>query len=109
MSTDQTEDTGFKLGFERAKYGVSHQDLEAKGERLVRDELNSGKYGHAGLAPFEFVSAWLADAEFSRLEAREEESLSIARKALRSSHWANAIAITAAIIAISAVIMEASK
>lgn len=89
MSTDRTEEElGMKLGFETATYGFNHQDLEAMGERAVRDALHSGKYGHAGLPDFAFVSAWLADVEFVRLaansakrDAREDATLSIAREA----------------------------
>lgn len=62
------ESEAAQLGYDRAKYGANHQDLEAMGERAVRDALNSGKYGHAGLAPFAFVSAWLADKDFVRTE-----------------------------------------
>lgn len=108
MTTDRTEEEiGFNVGYERASYGVCRQDLDAMGERAVRNDLNSGKYGHAGLAPFAFVSAWLADAAFSReieasakRDAREEETLAIARKASRWALWANIIAVIAIAIAI---------
>lgn len=117
-----------KLGFETATYGFNHKDLEAMGERAVRNELNSGKYGHAGLPGFTFVSAWLADTEFVRLAAdsakrdeREERTLAIAEDAnsiasralevansqaaaafeqARWAKWAAIVATTAAIIAI---------
>lgn len=69
MSDDRTEEEkAMQLGYDRAKYGVNREDLEAMGERAVRDALNSGKYGHAGLAPFAFVSAWLEDKDFVRIE-----------------------------------------
>jgi len=107
------EDEAMRLGYDRTKYGFTRQDLEAMGERAVRDALNTGKYGHPGLAPFAFVSAWLADQEFARSEAesakrddREKETLSIAKDANRiaiaSSRWA----MWAAIIAIIAVVAE---
>lgn len=57
-STDEAEGS-MKLGFDRATHGVNLQELEALGERAVRYALNSGKYGHPGLASFAFVSAWL--------------------------------------------------
>jgi hypothetical protein len=45
------------------------------------------------------------DAALAKREAREEETLSIARKALANSRLANKIAITAAILAAVATIM----
>ena len=108
------EEIGFKLGFERATYGVSRFDLDEMGERAVRDELNSGKYGHVGLAPFAFVSAWLADAEFVRLaadsvkrDAREEATLSIAKDALSTAKDA-ALSAKAAASAATAAALEAA-
>ena len=89
MSTENVEEEAMKLSYDRAKYGVNRQDLDAMGERAVRDVLNSGKWGHAGLAPFAFVAAWLADKEFVRAEAssakrdaREERTLHIAIAAM---------------------------
>ena len=35
-----------QLAYDRAKYGVNHHDLEAMGERAVREAINTGKYGH---------------------------------------------------------------
>lgn len=100
------EEIGFQIGYERAEYGFCRQDLDAMGERAVRDALNSGKHGHAGLPPFEFVSAWLADAEFVRLadssakrDAREEATLSVAKEAndiARSASFAATAAAAAA-------------
>src|SRR5574340_49868 len=86
MSDDRTEEEiGFQIGYERAEYGFCRQDLDAMGERVVRNDLNSGKYGHVGIPVFSFVSAWLADAEFARLAAdsakrdeREDRTLAIA-------------------------------
>jgi hypothetical protein len=114
MSDERSdEEVGFQIGYERASYGVCRQDLDAMGERAVRDALNSDKYGHAGLAPFAFVSAWLADAAFMRdreseakRDEREERTLSIAeesnriaRSASRWAMWAAIIATIAALIA----------
>lgn len=113
MTADRTdEEIGMQIGYDRATYGVCRQDLDALGERAVRDGLNSGKYGHAGLPVFAYVSAWLADVEFSRhaadaakRDAREEETLSIARSASISAKRANIIAISAAILATLATII----
>ena len=122
MSANRPDDElGGQIGYERATFGISRFDLEAKGERAVKDELNSRKYGHAGLALYDFVSAWVADAEFVRLaadsakrDAREEETLSIAKAASFSATAAasaatdaNAIALSNRCIAISAVIIAA--
>lgn len=121
MSADRTEEEiGFQIGYERASYGVCRQDLDAMGERAVKNDLNSGKYGHAGLAPFDFVSAWLADAEFARTEEteakrsfREEESLATAKATSRaasnasdSARMAARWAMWAAIIAITAIVIS---
>jgi len=86
------ESDAMQLGYDRAKYGVNRQDPDAMGERAVRDALNSGKWGHSGLAPFEFVSAWLADKDFVR---REQESSAI-RDSAASSRSAAASARLAA-------------
>lgn len=122
MDTDRTEEeVGFQAGYERASYGVSRQELDVMGERTVRDVLNSGKWGHAGLAPFEFVSAWLKDAEFARIsddstrrDARDTETLSVARTAsfaataaAAAASEANDIARLNRPIAITAVIIAA--
>ena len=113
MNIDRTdEEIGFQLGFERTTYGVSRLDLDELGERAVRDELNSGKYGHAGLAPFAFVSAWVADAAFVRLaadsakrDAREAETLSVAKEANRIASEAKDAATDAARWALYAAII----
>ena len=115
MTDDRTEEAaGAQIGFDRAKYGVSRADFDALGERAVRDQLNSGKYGHEGIPEFDFVSAWLADAEFARLatdsakrDAREEETLSIARSALFNSKRANTIAIIAITLSAATAIIVA--
>ena len=107
LETDRAdEELGMQLGFETAKYGFNHQDLAAKGERAVRSELNSGIHGHIGLAPFTFVSTWLADAEFARLaedstkrDAREDETLSIAKESLSTAKDALSTAKDAALSA----------
>ena len=104
MDVDRAdEELGMQIGYERATHGVSRFDLDAMGERAVRDELNSGKYGHEGLPVFGFISAWLKDAEFARLSsdsakrnAREEETLSIAREALSTAKAASFAATAAA-------------
>ena len=111
MNADRTdEEVGFNIGYERASYGVCRQDLDAMGERAVRDALNSGKWGHSGLAPFTFVSAWLKDAEFARIledetkrSAREDKMLRLTSDAADSARLAARWAMLAAIIAITAI------
>ena len=115
MSTDRTEEErGMQLGYDKAEHGINRQELGAIGERAVRDRLNTGSYGHEGLPVFAYVLAWLADAEFARLaedsarrDAREEETLSIARSASSTARRANIIAISAAILAMLATISAA--
>ena len=99
VSADREEEAAVQEGFERATHGFSRKDLNALGERDVRDKLNSGDYGHEGLPVFAFVSAWLKDAEFARVasdaakrDAREEATLAIANDALSSAKEANSIA-----------------
>ena len=99
-------ETDFESGFAKERYGVTHAELEAMGERAVRNDLNSGKYGSADNKIHLYVSSWLKDKEFARLEAREEESLSIARKALSISTDANEISRSAKKWAIAAIIVS---
>lgn len=100
MNADRTDkEIGFQIGYECASFGFCRQDLDSMGERAVRNNLNTGKYGHAGLAPFDFVSAWLANAEFARAKIdstkrneRETRTLSIAENALSIAKDANLVA-----------------
>ena len=64
-------------GYDRVAYGVTRDDLENMGERAVRDSLSSGKFEHPRHKTFAFVSAWLADKDFVRIE----EAASIAKAA----------------------------
>jgi hypothetical protein len=87
--------------------------LIALGSEGIMREIAEGKHC-LPTAPYrDAVDALLASvkaeedaAAFSRAEAREETNLSISRKALRNSHWANAIAIIAVIIAIMAIVFQ---
>ena len=87
--------------------GVLRSDLAELGEREVRNRLNCQVYGKPGSASFAAVSAWIADAEFARLQedsairdAREEATLLIAKRANTIAIVANIIAVIAIIIAI---------
>jgi hypothetical protein len=97
MSTERTGWEDANHAFNRTKYGVSHRDLEVKGERAVRDEFNSGVYGHDGLDSFKFVSAWLADKDF------------VYRKEAASTAKAAAAAATAAALSAAEANTQARK
>jgi len=77
-------------------------DLENLGEPEVRRRLALGGFGNPGCQNYVFTEEWLRSKELereavlnARREAREEESLSISRKALRISYAAIIIAIMA--------------
>jgi hypothetical protein len=79
-------------------------ELEKQGEPEVRKRLPKGGYGQPGSQNYEAVKEWLrgkererGDSLNTRRESREEESLSISRKAQRISKWALIIAIVAII------------
>jgi hypothetical protein len=80
-------------------------DLEKLGEAEVRKRLQNGGFGLLGSQNYAAVQEWLRGKECkreddfnARQEAREEESLSISRKALRVSKWARIIAIAAIVV-----------
>jgi len=94
---------------------VSLDSLEAKGVEKVMLEMAQGKYGHAfdSILRIE-TESWIRAKIFSaaeqaskRRDAREEETLAIARSALSNSRRANIIAITAAILAAAATVIAA--
>jgi hypothetical protein len=85
--------------------------LDASTELEVRTRLAAGNYNkqHAALA-----QEWLArkteareSEAATRAEAREDESLSISREALRISERANSIAISAIILSAATAIIVA--
>jgi hypothetical protein len=76
---------------------------------VVRERLLLGQF-HVGQKPH--AEAWLSLHESSvkdRAEAREEESLSISRKALSNSERATRIAISAIVLSIIMAIYEIIK
>ena len=89
---------------------LPHRDVfEKLGETQTRFEF-AGRVDEVGRA----ANAWLAELQAAREEdatrkrdAREEETLSIAREALSNSRRANSNAITAAIFAAAATIIAA--
>jgi hypothetical protein len=89
--------------------------LEAKGPEKVMLEMAEGKHGSAPDSKLRIeVEDWLRAKQFfaseqasKRRDAREEETLAIARSALSNSRRANIIAITAAILAAAATIIAA--
>lgn len=92
MIDDKEIEDAMLLSFDHETYGINRQELEELGERKARHNLSSGVYGQHGSEPFVYVSSWVADKEFARLaedsakrDAREEETLSIAKRALATS------------------------
>ncbi|MBC7696929.1 MAG: hypothetical protein H7Z70_01035 [Bacteroidia bacterium] len=87
--------------------------LVALGYKGMMQEISEGKHC-APTSPYrDAIDALLAsikasedEATLTRAEEREEITLSISRKALRNSHWANAIAIIATIIAVIAIFIQ---
>ncbi len=73
------------------------KDLEQRGEASVKAGFLNGEYKPPA---YEIVKVWLSSKESERAEARDEESLSNSREALRISRLANNIAIIAIVIAI---------
>ena len=96
---------------EDTRHAAWRAEFEALGEEAVR--MIDGGSQAAPDDRIRFARAWLkqredsrTDAASARRDAREEETLSIARKALRNSKIANLIAIAAAIIVIIAVFID---
>lgn len=87
---------------EEVWFGVSYPALDKKGEKEVRRALAKGEYGEPGTKGHSLVLSWLSskDAE------RAEESLAFSRKALSNSRLATIIAIAAAIISASGIILK---
>ena len=87
--------------------------LTALGYKGMMKEISEGKHFQPTSLYRDAIDALLAsvkatedEAALARAEAREEISLSISHKALRNSHWANAIAIIAIIIAVIAIFIK---
>ena len=77
--------------------GVTPRELDALDEKSVRHSLAKGDYGENGSKGHDIVLSWLASKDVERAE----ESLSISRKALRTSERANKVAISAMILSIT--------
>lgn len=73
--TVEQRDPDMQRGFERVHFGFSRDDLDAIGERGVREKLSLGGYGPDGDKTHAFVVAWLKDREF----VAAEETRSIAK------------------------------
>jgi hypothetical protein len=71
----------------------------------ARRELASGTFGDLGSSTHSFALQWVLLREAEERDKRDSETLSISRKALRNSSWANIMAISAIIIAILAIIV----
>jgi hypothetical protein len=100
MDTDPIDNGAlYQAGMEQVKYGVSRIDLEASGLDTIRKDLRNKKYHNLTPQSFSFVSDWVAEkedelraADSARRDAREAETLSIAREANRLASEANSIA-----------------
>ena len=79
--------------------------LEAMSIEQARREIALGAFGRPGEPNHKFASSWLVVREAEERDKRDASTLSISRKALRNSNWANIIAISAIIIAIIAIIV----
>lgn len=102
MSNGISDEEAFKLGFDRTTFGVNRKELEAKGEGVVRSDLNSGSYGNPGHKTYTYVSAWLAEKEFACAEDKAEvqrAASASARETARWTKWAVLVAAAAAVLA----------
>jgi hypothetical protein len=84
------------------------ETLERQGEDWVRQKLLEGTWT-PNTVDHGRVTVWLGAKDAARRDAREAESLSISRRALRSSTWANIIAIIAMILSAIVAIVVALK
>ena len=80
--------------------------LESMPLDQARIEISTEKYGSIGSANYNLYSSWLAAKQASVRDAREEETLSISRKALAISAAAKKWAVIAIIITIAATIIN---
>lgn len=99
------------MAHEDKRHAGWRSEFDSLGEEAVR-MMDSGSQAVPD-DKTRFSREWLRQQEDSRAaansakrDAREEETLSIARKALHSSYLANAIAIAAAIIALIAILIK---
>lgn len=82
------------------------KDLDAMTIDEARKAIAKGQFGSPGRPDRAFALEYLSSKEATLRDAREAESLSISRKALRNSNWANIIAIIAIILSIITIIFQ---
>ena len=82
--------------------------FEQQGEPAIRKWLSEHVEETSGRVHYRLAQQWVSSKDSERRDAREEEILSIARKALSNSNRANIIAIIATIIAAIAIILGKS-
>jgi len=87
----------------------SLKDLEDQGEDSVRAGLLTGVFGPPDGVRYSHAKAWLETIDAARRDARDAETLSISRKALSNSRWANIIAISAMTLSITIAIIQIFK
>jgi uncharacterized protein YjaG (DUF416 family) len=86
------------------KYEITAQ-LEDMTLEQARREIASGKFGDPTTIVHNFASQWLMVKESEERDKRDALNVSISRKALRNSTWANIIAISATILSAIAIII----
>ena len=72
----------------------------------ARNAIASGQFGSIGRPDRAFASEYLSSKEAEERDKREAESLSISRKDLRNSTWANIIAIIAMILSVITITLQ---
>jgi hypothetical protein len=90
---------------ENAKEGQWRAELEAAGERAVRDNINSrGSLVTGGEAKQQFIRKWLREKEVERNE-KESEQLTREKRGFDYSRWTFYVAVGALIAAIVGIIV----
>jgi len=84
------------------------ETLEKRGEQWVRQQMLEGLWA-PGTLNHGRVTVWLETKDAERRDAKDEESLSISRRALRNSNWANIIAAIATVLSVIAIIIAAMQ
>jgi hypothetical protein len=83
------------------------EKLESMSLEDARVAIATGIVGDVGSPNHAFAISWLSVKEAASRDAKEAETLSIARKALRNSKWANIIAIAAIVFSVITAIIIA--
>jgi hypothetical protein len=71
--------------------------------------LLTGVFGPPDGVRYSHAKAWLETLDSARRDAKDSETLQIARLALRNSKWANIIAIIAMVLSVTIAIIQVFK